>query len=70
MKRYCQTLKLRNDEELIRQYVKEHQNVWPEIKEGIKGIERLHSLGESKKRKELIIELYNKYNKHIFTILL
>jgi L-rhamnose mutarotase len=38
MKRYCQTLKLRNDEELIRQYVKEHQNVWPEIKEGIKAV--------------------------------
>ena len=32
-----------------------------EIKEGIKEIDRLHSLGESNKRKELIIELYNKY---------
>ena len=32
-----------------------------EIKEGIKEIDRLHSLGETQKRKELIIELYNKY---------
>ena len=32
-----------------------------EIKEGIKEIDRLHSLGEIQKRKELIIELYNKY---------
>lgn len=36
MKRYCQTLKLKNDEQLIAQYVKAHQNVWSEIKEGIK----------------------------------
>ena len=31
------------------------------LREGIKEIDRLHSLGESNKRKELIIELYNKY---------
>lgn len=38
MKRYCQTLKLRNDQDLIEGYVKEHKNVWPEIKEGIKSV--------------------------------
>ena len=32
-----------------------------EIKEGIKKIDILHSQGETQKRKELIIELYNKY---------
>ena len=34
MKRYCQTLKLREDPELIAQYVEEHAHVWPEIKAG------------------------------------
>jgi len=34
MKRYCQTLELRNDPELIRQYCEVHQHVWPEIMEG------------------------------------
>lgn len=38
MKRYCQTLKLREDEELIRGYVEEHKHVWSEIKEGIKSV--------------------------------
>lgn len=35
MKRYCQTLELRDDPELIAGYVREHQQVWPEIKAGI-----------------------------------
>ena len=34
MKRYCQTLTLVDDEELIRKYVEAHSNVWPEIIEG------------------------------------
>lgn len=34
MKRYCQTLLLLNDEELISKYVDVHKNVWPEIIEG------------------------------------
>ena len=34
MKRYCQTLTLVDDEELIAQYVEAHQHVWPEIIEG------------------------------------
>lgn len=38
MKRYCQTLKLREDPELIAQYVVEHAHVWPEIKAGIREV--------------------------------
>ena len=34
MKRYCQTLKLVDNEELIRKYCEVHENVWPEIIEG------------------------------------
>ena len=34
MKRYCQTLTLVNDTELIEKYVDVHSNVWPEIIEG------------------------------------
>lgn len=34
MKRYCQTLTLVNDEELIRKYVEVHAKVWPEVMEG------------------------------------
>lgn len=38
MKRYCQTLKLKDNEQLIAQYIEAHQNVWSEIKEGIKAV--------------------------------
>ncbi len=38
MKRYCQTLKLKNDPELIRDYVEVHNQVWPEIKQGFRDI--------------------------------
>ena len=34
MKRYCQTLELADDEELIRKYVEVHAHVWPEVMEG------------------------------------
>ena len=34
MKRYCQTLTLVDDEEMIRQYVEAHAHVWPEIIQG------------------------------------
>ena len=34
MKRYCQTLELANDEELVRKYVEVHAHVWPEVMEG------------------------------------
>lgn len=38
MKRYCQTLELYNDPELIAGYVEEHSRVWPEIKAGIREV--------------------------------
>lgn len=38
MKRYCQTLKLYDNPDLIAQYVEEHSHVWPEIKEGIREV--------------------------------
>jgi Uncharacterized conserved protein len=38
MKRYCQTLKLKEDPELIAAYVREHSHVWPEIQEGIRSV--------------------------------
>ncbi len=31
MKRYCQTLRLVEDEGMIRKYVEAHRNVWPEV---------------------------------------
>lgn len=34
MKRFCQTLELIDDPELIRKYCEMHANVWPEIIEG------------------------------------
>lgn len=34
MKRYCQTLTLVDDEELIQKYCEVHKHVWPEIIEG------------------------------------
>jgi len=34
MKRYCQTLILVDDPEMISKYVEAHANVWPEIIEG------------------------------------
>lgn len=43
MKRYCLTLDLKNDPELIRQYEEHHKRVWPEIIGSIKdaGIENM-----------------------------
>jgi len=34
MKRYCQTLTLVDNEEMIKKYVEVHQHVWPEVIEG------------------------------------
>lgn len=34
MKRYCQTLQLVNDPELIEKYCEVHAHVWPEVVEG------------------------------------
>jgi len=41
MKRYCLTLDLKNDPELIAEYKRHHEKIWPEIAKGIKdaGIE-------------------------------
>jgi len=43
MKRYCLTLDLQNDPELIQQYEEHHKAVWPEIIQSIKeaGIENM-----------------------------
>ena len=38
MNRYCQTLELSEDDELIRQYIEVHAHVWPEIQEGIRSV--------------------------------
>lgn len=39
-KRYCQTLDLKNDPELIEEYVKRHseRESWPEIRAGIRSV--------------------------------
>lgn len=37
MKRYCLTTDLKNDEQLIAEYEKYHQAVWPEIIDSITG---------------------------------
>ena len=38
MKRYCQTLELRDDPELIAKYCEAHAHVWPEIQAGIREV--------------------------------
>lgn len=38
MKRYCQTLELRNEPELIDKYVETHAHVWPEVQRGIREV--------------------------------
>ena len=38
MKRYCQTLELRDDREMIEKYVEAHAHVWPEIQGGIRSV--------------------------------
>ena len=34
MKRYCQTLTLKNDPQLVKKYIEVHSHVWPEIIDG------------------------------------
>lgn len=43
MKRFCFALDLKDDTDLISEYIKYHENVWPEIIKSIKdsGIEKL-----------------------------
>ena len=40
MKRYCQTLDLKEDEQLIKEYCYWHspEHIWPEIPEGIRAV--------------------------------
>ena len=38
MKRYCQTLTLVDNEEMIERYVEAHAHVWPEIIEGQRAV--------------------------------
>lgn len=40
VKRYCQTLDLKDEPELIKEYVKRHSQAeaWPEIREGIRAV--------------------------------
>lgn len=38
MQRFVKTLRLKDDAELIRQYKEIHDNIWPEIKEGISSV--------------------------------
>ncbi len=38
MKRYCQTLELPANRELIEKYVEAHVHVWPEIQQGIRSV--------------------------------
>ena len=38
MKRYCQTLRLKDNEELIASYISVHEKVWPEVQDGMKQV--------------------------------
>ncbi len=38
MKRYCQTLELRDDPAMIDRYVEAHAHVWPEVQKGIREV--------------------------------
>jgi len=38
MKRYCQTLQLVDNPELIEKYLEAHRHVWPEIQQGIRSV--------------------------------
>ena len=38
MKRYCQTLELRDDREMIEKYVEAHAHVWTEVQQGIRSV--------------------------------
>lgn len=42
MKRFCQTLKLVDDEGMIQKYVEAHAHVWPEVIQGQQEVGILH----------------------------
>lgn len=55
MKRYCQTLDLVDDEDMIRRYCEVHSHVWPEVMQG------QHEVGI------LDMQIY-RYGTHVFMI--
>lgn len=55
MKRYCQTLDLVDNEEMIRRYCEVHSHVWPEVMQG------QHEVGI------LDMQIY-RYGTHVFMI--
>ena len=38
MKRYCQTLELRDEPKMIEKYCEAHAHVWPEVQKGIREV--------------------------------
>ena len=38
MKRFCQTLELKDDPDMVKAYIHEHSRVWPEVQEGIRQV--------------------------------
>ena len=38
MKRYCQTLELVDNSELVEKYLEAHRHVWPEIQAGVRSV--------------------------------
>lgn len=38
MRRYCQTMDLKDDQHLIEEYCYWHKHIWPEIPEGIRSV--------------------------------
>lgn len=63
MKRYCLALDLKNDEQLIAEYEKYHQQVWPEIIQSIKesGIQYLE-IYRTSNRLFMIIETLDDFS--------
>ena len=63
LKTYCLSLDLVSDPNLIDEYKKYHQNVWPEIIESIKssGIEQME-IYQLENRLFMIIKAYNYFN--------
>lgn len=63
MKRHCMILDLKDDEELILEYKRQHENVWPEIRKSIlsTGIEKMdiYLLGN---RLFMIMEVNNSFS--------
>jgi L-rhamnose mutarotase len=63
MRRYCLTLDLKNDTQLIAEYEHQHKKIWPQITESIKsaGIESLE-IYRYKTRMVMIMEVNDNFN--------